>query len=302
MQISPETIEQYFQQYQWSYTRSSTNTWITGVRTSVSSFRIFIRISDHWIYFVINPFVVAPPDEEDRMRLYYHVLRLNLDMNMAKFGLDSDGDVFLAVELPTENFTYSHFSDALNGISHHAERLYSEVFNLAQNADLMRGRFDHELGMVSEEDEDYDRDDDDDADDEADLSETMKREVSRLLSLPPDDVNLPDDYDSDDDEQGPIIAGKEVRIVNDDDGSVRIEFETAHDLDDDEAENKSPDADEHDEDTSLAAPSSQVDHSAEADDAISSDDTTTASAPDNAEDDDPNDDPESDDITPQTNL
>lgn len=235
MQISPETIEQYFQQYQWSYTRSSKTTWITGVRTSVSSFRIFIRISEHWIYFVINPFVVAPPDDDDRMRLYYHILRLNLDMNMAKFGLDSDGDVFLAIELPTENFEYSHFSDALNGISHHAERLYSEVFNLAQNAELVRGRYDHELGLAPDDDA-YDDDDDElDMDSDDDLSETMKREVSRLLSLPPDDVNLPEGYDDDDDDdQGPIIAGKEVRIVNGDDGSVRIEFETAHDLDDDE--------------------------------------------------------------------
>lgn len=230
MQISPETIEQFFQQYQWSYTRSSKNTWITGVRTSVSSFRIFIRISEHWIYFVINPFVVAPSDDEDRMRLYYHVLRLNLDMNMAKFGLDSDGDIFLAIELPTENFEYSHFSDALNGISHHAERLYSEVFNLAQNAEIVRGRYDHELGLAPPPEDDYD-----DSDDEADLTESMKREVTRLLSLPPDDVNLPDGYDyDDDDDEGPIIAGKEVRIVNGDDGSVRIEFETAHDLDDDD--------------------------------------------------------------------
>lgn len=221
MQLTPEIIEEYFQRYSWSYTRSSENTWITGVRTSVSSFRIFIRMSEHWIYFVINPFVVSPPNVEDRMRVYYHILRLNLDMNMAKFGLDGDGDIFLAVELPTENFEYSHFADALNGISHHAERLYSEVFNLSHNPSLVTGRFDKELDHLSPDD-DNDMDDDDNDDD----------------MRPLDDVGLSDDDMSDG--QGPIIAGKEVRIIDGEDGSVRIEFQTAHDFDEDDEAPETP--------------------------------------------------------------
>jgi hypothetical protein len=225
MHLTPETIEEYFSRYEWSYTRSSENTWITGVRTSVSSFRIFIRLSEHWIYFVINPFVVAPPDPQDRLRFYYHVLRLNLDMNMAKFGLDSDGDLFLAVELPTENFGYSHFADALNGISHHAERLYSEVFNMAHNPALLRGRYDEEL-----------------------RGEDLPKRELPPPSRPMDDMDLPEDL-NDSGEMGPIIAGKEVRIVDGADGSPRIEFETAHDFDDDDV----PDAegrpnDPHDDD------------------------------------------------------
>ena len=138
------------------------------------------------------------------------MLRLNLDMNMAKFGLDGDGDLFLAVELPTENFGYSHFADALNGVSHHAERLYSEVFNLAHNASLLHGRYDDEL-----------RGDD-----------LPKRELPPP-SRPMDDMDLPEDL-NDSSEIGPIIAGKEVRIVDGEDGNPRIEFETAHDLDDPE--------------------------------------------------------------------
>ncbi|MCB9437742.1 MAG: YbjN domain-containing protein [Anaerolineales bacterium] len=226
MNLTPEMIEEYFERYQWSFTRSSENTWITGVRTSVSSFRIFLRLTEHWVYFVINPFVVAPPNQEDRLRVYYHILRLNLDMSMAKFGLDSDGDVFLAVELPTENFQYSHFSDALNGISHHAERLYSEVFNLAHNSDAVKGRYDEELFKEAHDDE------------------PPQRDEPPRLAPPMDDFGL-DDLD-DSGEHGPIIAGKEVRIVDGEDGSVRIEFETAHDLDDDSADSRREGNDEMD--------------------------------------------------------
>lgn len=221
MHLTPETIEEYFSRYEWSYTRSSENTWITGVRTSVSSFRIFIRLSEHWIYFVINPFVVAPPTLEDRLRLYYHVLRLNLDMNMAKFGLDSDGDLFLAVELPTENFVYSHFADALNGVSHHAERLYSEVFNLAHNPSLLQGRYDDEL-----------------------RTDDLPKRALPPPMRPLDDMDLPEDL-NDSSEIGPIIAGKEVRIVDGEDGNPRIEFETAHDLEvpEDLLSNEPPESD-----------------------------------------------------------
>ncbi|NDJ86836.1 MAG: YbjN domain-containing protein [Chloroflexi bacterium] len=226
MQLTPEKIEEYFQRYSWSYTRSSENTWITGVRTSVSSFRIFIRLSEHWVYFVINPFVVAPPNPEDRLRVYYHILRLNLDMNMAKFGLDSDSDVFLAVELPTENFEYSHFADALNGLSHHAERLYSEVFNLSHNSAVVTGRYDEELYNFSR---------DEHRDDNTVNSMPGDSQRSRMPEQPLDDFDLPSGFNSDSDEDhGPIIAGKEVRIVDDEDGSFRIEFETAHDLEDDD--------------------------------------------------------------------
>lgn len=214
MSISPETIEEYFERYEWSYNRTGDNTWVTGVRTKVASFRIFIRVSENWIYFVINPYVVSPPEVESRLRVYFTILRYNLDMNMAKFGLDADSDIFLAVELPTENFLYSHFSDALNGLSHYAEKLYSEIFNLAHNPPLIDGRFDEELDAALELQEGLDD------------AEFNDLDLPALPSPRPlDDFDLPE-RDENEDERT-IIAGKEVKI-----GDDGISFETAHDLDD----------------------------------------------------------------------
>jgi hypothetical protein len=231
MSINPEIIEEYFKRYEWSYNRTSDNTWVTGVRTTVSSFRIFIRLTEHWVYFVINPYVVTPIDLDTRLRFYYHVLRLNLDMNMAKFGLDSDGDLFLAIELPTENFQYSHFADALNGLSHHAERLYSEVFNLAHNPEVVVGRFDEEL--PEEFFEEYLEEFEDD-EIEAEIEpnprhfEDSETEIENEMRRPLDDIDLPEESESSDDRA--IIAGREVKIIDDENG-MRIEFETMHDMD-----------------------------------------------------------------------
>jgi hypothetical protein len=131
-QIPPETIDNFFEQYEWTYEKSGEDVWLTGFKGDVSSFRIFVKVTEHWVYFTIAPFVVAPKDEECAQRLNWHLLRLNRDINMAKFCLDADGDIVLTVELPTESLDYSEFSDALGALSHYADDTYFEILNLAQ--------------------------------------------------------------------------------------------------------------------------------------------------------------------------
>lgn len=131
--IAAETIDSFFEQYEWTYERSGEDIWLTGFRGDVSSFRIFLKVTEHWVYFTIAPFVVAPKDEACSSRLNWHMLRLNRDINLAKFCLDADGDVVLTVELPTENLDYSEFSDALGALCHYADDTYLEILTLAQS-------------------------------------------------------------------------------------------------------------------------------------------------------------------------
>lgn len=216
MYVTREQIDEYFERFGWTYSHESEDTWITGVRTSVSAFRIMVRLTEHWVFFIINPFVVAPPDGDDRLRVYYHALRYNLDMNFAKLGLDGDGDLFMAIELPTENFDYSHFVDALDGLSHHATMIYAELFGLAHSSDTSVGRYDEELEL----------------DDRlADIDEKdMMSFLAALASESEDKTDEPEADDSDD----VIIAGKRLRITDGEDGSAKIELE--EDLPDDPTE------------------------------------------------------------------
>ena len=133
MTVTPETIDSYFEQYGWKYKRDEDGDWITGFRGDVQSFRFFIRMTEHWIYFTISPFIVAPKDPVCAQRLHTHLMRLNRDINMAKFCLDQDMDVVLTVELPRESLDYSEFSDAIGALCHYADNHYLEIINLAQN-------------------------------------------------------------------------------------------------------------------------------------------------------------------------
>jgi hypothetical protein len=130
MALTAETLIAYFQQYEWTYHQEETY-FRTVFRGDVSSFTIHIRISGDWVYFSIAPFVVSPQDPECERRLYKHLLTLNHEMNMAKFTVDSDGDVILTVELPTENLDYSEFSDALGALAYYADDNYAQIFVLA---------------------------------------------------------------------------------------------------------------------------------------------------------------------------
>jgi len=207
-------IDGFFERYGWTYSRESQETWITGVRTRVSSFRIMVRVTEHWIFFIINPLVVAPENDEDRLRLYYHALRYNLDMNFAKLGVDSDGDMFMAIEMPTENFDYSHFVDALDGLSHHAAMVYVELFNLAHNAEAAKGRYDEELKRGNPRGR-------------------MNNLLTRALSAGRSDEDTQaEDPDADTKptiEDDVIIGGRRLRIFQDENGEARVELESASD-------------------------------------------------------------------------
>jgi hypothetical protein len=131
MTFTAETVESYFERYGWTFQQVSEASFSTVFRGDVSTFGIRIHIASDWAYFSIAPFVVAPQDATSQRKLYRHLLKLNYEMNMAKFTVDGDGDVILTVELPSENLDYSEFSDALGALAYYADDNYAQVFILA---------------------------------------------------------------------------------------------------------------------------------------------------------------------------
>ncbi len=130
--MTPPRVEELLSKDGWPFERVDSHTWRSGFRGDVNSFRFFVRLTDNWIFFTIVPFVVAPKTPEGTLALYRHLLRLNREINMAKFAIDDDGDTVLTVELPTENLDESEFKDALDALSYYADKHYLDVLNLAQ--------------------------------------------------------------------------------------------------------------------------------------------------------------------------
>ncbi len=136
MSANIETVHAFFKRYGWHFEYDpGTHTWLTGFRGDTSNFNVLVHLTDDWLYFIVSPFVNAPRDEACERSLYLHLLRVNHAINMAKFSVDSDGDVVLTVELPTENLDYSEFADGINALSYYADQHYMDVLNLAQDPD-----------------------------------------------------------------------------------------------------------------------------------------------------------------------
>jgi hypothetical protein len=133
--IDAATVESWLGSQGRPCERIDPATWRSAFHGGPRSFRFFVRLTEDWIFFTIAPFVVAPRSPGAEHRLHRQLLRLNREINLAKFAIDEDADVVLTVELPTENLDPSEFKDAIDALIHYADQHYEEVARVAQQED-----------------------------------------------------------------------------------------------------------------------------------------------------------------------
>jgi hypothetical protein len=95
-------------------------------------FPMFIYREPLFITFAVIPFARLPDDLYDAEVLMKRLLKLNREINMAKFSIDEDGDVVLSVEYRIENLDPSEVRDAVDVLAFYAEKHHAEVQNLAE--------------------------------------------------------------------------------------------------------------------------------------------------------------------------
>src|SRR5690349_13210617 len=131
-EVTAAQIEAYFGQYGWQYAPApdAEGVWYTGFQEGQEEYNIFVQLADDWVIFMLYPFTLRP-EGAARTKVAERLAVLNYELTFVKAGLDDDGDTFLAVELPAENFVYSHFRDALNKLSEYALAHHTEIELLA---------------------------------------------------------------------------------------------------------------------------------------------------------------------------
>jgi hypothetical protein len=113
-------IARFFRRYGWSFEKIDDDTFRTGFRGKSATFVALVRVTAHWVVFTVNPLVRAPDGGFGPATLRA-LASANQQANLAKLGLDEDGDAFINVELPAEAFTFAHFVAALGALSHFAD-------------------------------------------------------------------------------------------------------------------------------------------------------------------------------------
>ena len=114
-------LQGYFTRYGWQFERRTDELFRTGFVGDTGHYEVWLRTTENWVFFTINPYLKKPKASDFEADVFEHMLRLNHEVNLAKFLVDDDGDIALSVELPRDGFQYSHFADALTALSHYAD-------------------------------------------------------------------------------------------------------------------------------------------------------------------------------------
>jgi hypothetical protein len=131
--LTPDQIDAFFERYGWDYERAedAENVWHTDFGDERLDFHIYVQLSEDWVLFTVYPFTVRPDSDPARARVAERLATLNNEITLAKTGIDEDGDTFLTVELPAEDFAFSHFRAALDALVEAASPAHLELTLLA---------------------------------------------------------------------------------------------------------------------------------------------------------------------------
>ena len=94
-------------------------------------FPLLIHFEKLFLTFAVVPFTRLPEDSEASDELMRRLLKLNREINLAKFSIDDDGDVVLSVEYRLQDLDPSEVRDAVDVLSFYAEKHHPEVHKLA---------------------------------------------------------------------------------------------------------------------------------------------------------------------------
>lgn len=111
----------------WAVEELTPSTLRTRFRCREQVLSLLVHEEPRFVTFAVVPFV-RMPDEPDLVEdVAAHLLRLNRELNFAKFSLDEDGDVLLSVEYRLSHLDPSEVRDAIDVLSFYADKHYGEV-------------------------------------------------------------------------------------------------------------------------------------------------------------------------------
>lgn len=115
----------------WPIEEMSATTLRSRFRAAGRVLQVFIHVDREFVTLAVVPFAHVPEELDGAEALVQRLLRLNREINFAKFSVDEDGDVVLSVEYRLANLDPSEVRDAVDVLSFYAEKHSAEVQQLA---------------------------------------------------------------------------------------------------------------------------------------------------------------------------
>lgn len=129
-----EDIGAFLEGEGWPVEVLSAVTLRTSIQGTARTFHLFIHLETPYVAFTVIPFARLPPEPEAADTVARRLLRLNREINMAKFAADEEGDVVLSVEYRLADLDPSEVRDAASVLSVYADRYHAEIQELVASA------------------------------------------------------------------------------------------------------------------------------------------------------------------------
>ena len=129
-----EDIRSWLEHEGWPVEVVSGVTLRSSFQGSSRTFHLYVHLEPPFVTFAVIPFARLPTDPMGADAVARRLLRLNREINMAKFSADEDGDVVLSVEYRLADLDPSEVRDAASVLSFYADRHHAEVQELVAQA------------------------------------------------------------------------------------------------------------------------------------------------------------------------
>lgn len=114
----------------WVLERLAEHTLRSRFRGASRVFPLFVHVDELFVTFAVIPFVKIAREIDEAGALLHRLLRLNREVNLARFSLDGDGDVILSVEYKIADLDPSEVRDAVDVLSFYADKFHPEIAGL----------------------------------------------------------------------------------------------------------------------------------------------------------------------------
>jgi hypothetical protein len=111
----------------WPVERLSASTIRSCFRSKDRIFPLFVHVEHLFVTFAVIPYARLPEGTAPADLMMTQLLRLNREMNLAKYSVDDDGDVILSVEYRIEHLDPSEIRDAVDVLSFYADKHHEDV-------------------------------------------------------------------------------------------------------------------------------------------------------------------------------
>jgi hypothetical protein len=115
----------------WPVERLSESTIRSRFRSRDRIFPLFVHVEPLFVTFAVIPYARLPEDADAADELMTRLLRLNREVNLAKYSVDDDGDVILSAEYRIEHLDPSEIRDAVDVLSFYADKHHEDVNKLS---------------------------------------------------------------------------------------------------------------------------------------------------------------------------